>query len=162
MSTFTMAEWDDWRFAGGGAWNDWMALNATTLRAVQQRAGAYVLGLPRRQGGHVVRRLLAQDRHGILDIGESGDLKHRLSALLRCMTTHGERGHMAGWRLGTGGLIQKLGVQPEEFLVSWCYAATRIEAYNTESMLMRAYFELFGELPPLNYKFNWATWVDED
>ncbi|MFI5302569.1 MAG: hypothetical protein ACHREM_31145 [Polyangiales bacterium] len=57
---------------------------------------------------------------------------------------------MAGWRLGTGGLLDRLGLKPSDLRFSWCGAASKDEAYRIEGTLLRGYYELFGELPPLN------------
>ncbi|MEO7034455.1 MAG: hypothetical protein ABI548_11180 [Polyangiaceae bacterium] len=152
----TLLDWNKWRFPGGDAWSDWHALEPATIEALAVKPGAYVVGLPESFGS--LRRLLAADEHGLLDVGESGELRTRLRHLFRCATVKGQRGHMAGWRLGTGGLVDKLGITAQELRISWCYAedGSDEEAYRLEGTILQSYFDLFGELPPLNYKFNWS------
>jgi hypothetical protein len=41
--------------------------------------------------------------------------------------------------------------------VSWCDAKDKKEAYRCQLQIFKMYLQLFGELPPLNYKFNWAS-----
>ncbi|CAN96796.1 hypothetical protein predicted by Glimmer/Critica [Sorangium cellulosum So ce56] len=150
--------WTNWNFKGGDRWNDWQPLSTEVIADVQQKAGAYVLGLPASK--RPLGRLIQAEPHGLLDVGESRNLNQRLRNLYRCMSTEGERGHMAGWRLGSGGLLRQLNLTPSQFQVSWCYAPTKDEAYRVEGTILRAYYSLFGELPPLNYKFNWSTWEE--
>lgn len=154
----TMDEWHAWSFPGGRGWTHWAPITEATLRTVPVQAGAYVLGLPPSRlpkGG--LGRLLAADPHGLLDVGESSQLQKRLRLLRACASAEGTRGHMAGWRLGSGGLLAKLEVSVEELRVSWSIAADRSESYRLEGDVLRRYYDLFGELPPLNYKFNWSV-----
>jgi hypothetical protein len=37
--------------------------------------------------------------------------------------------------------------------------STKPEAYEWEGWLLKTYFELLGELPPLNYTFNWSAYA---
>ncbi len=155
----TPKQWADWKYdAGGAPWTHWRPLSVEVIRTeVPAGPGAYVLGLPDERP---LGRLLGQDPHGILDIGESAGLRQRLGDLLRCAGQAGERGHMAGWRLGSAGLLARLGIPVAKLRVSWCSAETKDDAYFIEGSLLRDYYELFGELPPLNYKFNWAAWEE--
>lgn len=158
----TMDEWHAWSFPGGDKWTHWAPLSEDTLRTVPSQAGAYVVGLPpSRLEKEGLGRLLATDPHGLLDVGESSQLQKRLRLLRACASTDGTRGHMAGWRLGSGGLLAKLAVPVEELRVSWCTADDRSESYRLEGDVLRRYYDLFGELPPLNYKFNWSVFEDE-
>jgi hypothetical protein len=145
------------RFPSGEEWTDWRPLNSETLAAVPGQPGAYVLSLP---AGLPLGRLLHADPHRLLDIGESSNLRRRLDSLRRCATEAGTPGHMAGWRLGTMGLLARLECSAEELRVSWRAARTKEEAYAHEGFILRAYFDLFGELPPLNYKFNWSAFTE--
>ncbi|GMV18158.1 MAG: hypothetical protein AMXMBFR56_63820 [Polyangiaceae bacterium] len=153
------AHWNSWSFPGGDAWSPWKVLSPALK--IRDRPGAYVIGLPASRAP--LGRLRGADPHGILDIGESAKLARRISDLRRCAEKPGERGHMAGWRLGSGGLLKHLGITSADLRVSYCYAepASKDEAYRLEGTILRGYFDLFGELPPLNYKFNWSAWVDD-
>jgi hypothetical protein len=64
---------------------------------------------------------------------------------------------MARWRLGSMGLL-RLGLRPDQLRLSICYAGSKDEAYRIEGTILRIYYDLFGELLPLNYKFNWSAW----
>lgn len=97
-----------------------------------------------------IPRLLGVDRLGILDIGESGNLRVRIAALAKCARADGVTGHMAGWRYRYLGLYRKLG---GELVVSWKYGPA---SYGLEAETMAVYLNAFGELPPLNYKANWS------
>lgn len=58
------------------------------------------------------------------------------------------------------GLLARLGLRADELRLSVCYAPSKEEAYRVEGTILRIYYGLFGELPPLNYKFNWSTWEE--
>jgi hypothetical protein len=121
-----------------------------------------VLGIPAEKASNRARigRLLEDDLNGVLDIGESGQLRKRLQDLHRCASKPGEVGHMAGWRLGSFGLLTRLKVSVADLRVSWRPTGSKEEAYRVEGQMLRSYYDIFGELPPLNYKFNWTTWED--
>jgi hypothetical protein len=161
MSHVTLQAWSDWKFEGADKWTDWECIENVKCPPV---AGAYVLGLrPRSEKEQTgLGRLLERDPHFILDIGESSNLQRRVATLLHCMSGKGNEGHMAGWRLGSMGLMEKLRAEPRDFRVSYCVAkkSAKDEAYRLESEILRAYYGIFGELPPLNYKFNWSTWEE--
>jgi hypothetical protein len=94
-------------------------------------------------------RLLGVDEQGVLDIGESKNLRKRLRALAACASADGVKGHMAGWRYRYLQLHEKL---PGDLVVAWRYGD---ESYKLEAVTMTNYVNAFGELPPLNYQFNW-------
>lgn len=117
-------------------------------------AGAYVLSAQSALGGSEpirLNRMLGTDEWAVLDIGESANLAGRIKQLARCTSNASARGHMAGWRYAYLRLAEKL--PPHDLLVSW--RADR-ECYRLEAETMAAYVNAFGELPPLNYKANWA------
>lgn len=149
--------WRDWRILSGAHWTDWLPLSPATIAIAPTTPGAYVLGLP---PGPPMGRLLAEDPHRLLDIGESGNLKQRLASLRACASTPGRPGHMAGWRLGSLGLLEKLGATVDGLQVSWRSTETKEGAYAAEGLMLRLYFDIFGELAPLNYKFNWSGLVE--
>lgn len=149
--------WRDWRFPSGADWNNWHPLSLATIDTAPTTPGAYVLGLP---PGPPLGRLLALDPHRLLDIGESGNLRNRLANLRACASTAGRPGHMAGWRLGSMGLLDRLAATVDDLRVSWCATRTKEEAYAAEGRMLRLYFDIFGELAPLNYKFNWSGLIE--
>ncbi len=153
-----MKEWKLWRFEGGDRWNDWQPFSAKTIKGIVDQAGAYVLGLPAKRTP--LGRLLGRDVHGILDVGEATHLRKRLDTLHKCASAKGATGHMAGWRLGSMALLGELGVKVDSLRISVCYSTSKEEAYRVEGAILRNYFRLFGELPPLNYKFNWSSWEE--
>lgn len=160
MTNPSMAEWKKWDFDGGDKWSNWEDLSPQLIEKLKNEPGAYVLGLPETEKRKKLPRLLASDEHQIIDIGESRHLQNRIRDLLRCAQNEGHSGHMAGWRLGSGGLLRRLNLEAKDLRVSFCYAKDKHDAYRIEGTMLRRYYELFGELPPLNYKFNWSAWED--
>lgn len=57
---------------------------------------------------------------------------------------------MAGWRYRYLKLHERLPGRLE-----FCFV-TGVNPVEMEACLMQEYLNDFGELPPLNYKFNWA------
>jgi hypothetical protein len=161
-----LEQWAAWTFPNRGRFTrDWKVLARVQGGEVPDRPGVYLLAAPSATGSLVPRavgRLLATDPNGVLDIGEATNLRSRLRSLHECATTRGVTGHMAGWRLGTLDLLKRLECTGGDLLVSWCCVADKRDAYEWEGWLLRTYFELFGELPPLNYKFNWSAFTDEE
>ncbi len=152
----TLTDWRRWDFQGAEQWMQWLPLTNVELDDVPVEAGAYIVGIRRDRIG----RLLADDPHAIVDIGESARLRGRLRDFVRCAGNPGQEGHMAGWRLGKLGLLERLGVTVADLRFTYCETQDKDGAYRMEGVMLRMYFDLFGELPPLNYKYNWATWVD--
>lgn len=152
----TQREWADWSFPDGDRWTDWRSISDETLRGVPNAPGAYIIGI-----GRSIHRLLLEDPHGILDIGQSSNLRVRLAAFARCADGDNVRGHMAGWRLGAAGLLRKLDLERSALQVSWIEVRGEHNAYFAESRLLLSYYSLFGELPPLNYQFNWSAFEPE-
>jgi hypothetical protein len=63
---------------------------------------------------------------------------------------------MAGWRYRFFHLDQHF--PQKDLLVIWIPTATKKAASLEECKLLYAYLEDHCELPPLNYKFNYADW----
>jgi len=100
-----------------------------------------------------IHRLNGVDENGILTIGESENLRSRLVDFVRCMR-YGTTGHMAGWRFHQIGMHEKF---PSDSLwVSWREVENKEAAYKKEGEMLEFYLRRYWELPPLNYKFNWA------
>lgn len=158
--------WKTWTWHQRGRFNDWRHLTAQAITSIPDAPGVYLLAAP--QGAvdargfpvpRTIGRLLAEDPHGLLDVGEAASLKGRIAVLRECAVRPGAVGHMAGWRLGSLGLLRRLGCPAENLLISWYSVPTKTEAYEWEGWLLKNYFDLFGELPPLNYKFNWSAYA---
>jgi hypothetical protein len=67
------------------------------------------------------------------------------------------RGREIGRLLGT----DRLGGTAASLRFTFITQGTKMEAYRAEGALLKLYYELFGELPPLNYKHNWSAYEDE-
>lgn len=161
----SLKQWSNWNFKSRGRFRGWRRLTPEILGQVPMAPGVYLLAWPKPQAAPAPRpigRLLAKDPHGILDIGEAGRLQTRLTQLCACCAQRGVEGHMAGWRLGTLRLLRRLGVNAEDLLVDWYEVVDKDEAYEWEGWLLRNYFHIFGELPPLNYKFNWSAFSEDE
>ena len=145
---------DLWNRSNSALWKDWnngFRLEDAVARIPSGTSGAYLLGLmDERRKSIPITRLCGEDPHGVLDIGESDDLKDRLGKLSTCLTKEGARGHMAGWRYTFLRLKELL---PGDLYVCWCSAE---DSYELEGKMLWAYTSAFRELPPLNYKFNWS------
>lgn len=131
---------------------------------VKKKPGVYLLAIPLKRTSNEPKplgRFLATDPHGLVDIGEAENLWKRLCSLFDCTSNMGKTGHMAGWRLGSLGLLRKIGCKTEDLLVSWYHIKSKNKSYEREGTILKTYFELFGELPPLNYKYNWSAYLDE-
>lgn len=151
--------WQKWSFAEGRDWTRWQRFTDATIATAPKTAGTYALRL---SGSSGLGRLLGTDPHAVLDIGRSARLRSRLRSLKKCADNRGATGHMAGWRLGTLGILERLVGSSDDLRISWSPHPDVAAAHVNESFLLRAYFELFGELPPLNYQTNWAAYVDDE
>lgn len=143
--------WNNERSALWRGWNQGFWLDAAVANVPPNKPGAYVLGLAHGETRSVaIPRLCGTDPHGVLDIGESKNLKKRLEQLHGCMTNPGAAGHMAGWRYS---FLQLQAHLTGKLYVCWCIAEN---SYDLEGKMLWAYTSAFRELPPLNYKFNWS------
>lgn len=149
-----LEQWGKWQFSDGSNWMPWHNITDNTISKMPKKAGAYVIGLANDHGLH---RLLEKDPHGILDIGDADNLQLRLSNFKNCASHLGTGGHMTGWRLGTMGILKRMNISVEQLQVSWYETKDKKEAYLCQLQIFKMYLQLFGELPPLNYKFNWAS-----
>lgn len=139
----------------------WAPLTERTIGAIPRQPGAYRIRVVTDDGrAHVIRRCFGDDAEGIIDIGESKNLRVRLSSLLRCMRDVERGGHMAGWRYAFLGMQALF---PIERLQVWFeVSGSKDEAYAREGELLAAYVRRHYELPPLNYKFNWSSLADDE
>lgn len=135
-------------------WSEWHALADLELSAVPVKPGAYIISAAR-----PIQRSIGEDILGVLDIGESLNLRQRIRDFIRCATRHGDEGHMAGWRCA---FFRFERLYPFSALrVRWLATATKAEAYEIEGRLFLEYLLAHAELPPLNYSFNWSVFRRE-
>ncbi|WP_163373038.1 hypothetical protein [Endozoicomonas acroporae] len=139
----------------GAGWTDWVLLKELDRASIPDQPGVYMIAAHRR-----IHRAHGTDKQGILDICESDNLKKRIAAFRACSLGHRNRGHMAGWRFYNFNFDS---IFPHEKLwICWKTCRRKKEAYALEGELLQAYFSKHYELPPLNYKFNWASHAAHD
>jgi len=111
--------------------------------------GVYIICADR-----AINRAVGIDEQGILTVGESSNLKRRLSAFVRSAEDE-KAGHMAGWRYSYYSF--KKAFPLDSLWVSWCPTVDKASAYAKEGEMLGLYLAEHYELPPLNYKFNWSS-----
>lgn len=139
---------------------DWRPLIGQEIKKVPPQEGAYIVRAKNEYAKiQVVRRCVGEDEHGILDVGESKNLRQRLGALLNCMGDATQTSHMAGWRYAYLGMNELFPIDRLEF----AYRTTEDKeaAYALEGKILEAYVRRHYELPPLNYKFNWSGFKEK-
>jgi hypothetical protein len=129
-------------------WTGWYPLGELDWSLVPNGPGAYVIA-----ASQPINRAVNTDPEGYLDIGESGSLANRLWSFQRCITQRGTTGHMAGWRFAFFRFERQF--PHAELRVRWRATGDKQEAYAAEGQVLLGYLRRHGELPPLNYKFNW-------
>lgn len=135
-----------------GSWKGWEPewLKLTEhFKEAPASAGAYMISADR-----AIHRAVGVDEQGILTIGESDNLRRRLSAFIRCARIEGAAGHMAGWRFNFAKFEKQFPL--DTLWVSWFPTADKAAAYSKEGQMLALYLAQHYELPPLNYKFNWT------
>lgn len=132
--------WDGWE-------PEWLKLTEHH-KSAPAVPGAYIICADR-----PIARAVGTDENGILTVGESANLRRRLSDFVRCAGREGATGHMAGWRFARSpfGTVFPL----ESLWVSWYPTIDKTAAYAKEGELLALYLAEHFELPPLNYKSNW-------
>jgi len=128
----------------------WKNLQKLDLNLVPRGPGAYQMATNR-----PLARAVGVDPLGIIDIGESTNLRKRLKDFMRCAAQRGQEGHMAGWRYSFFRLERYLPLA--SLRVRWKATQTKAAAYRAECKMLSQYLHRHCELPPLNYKFNWDT-----
>ena len=130
-------------------WTGWCPLSSV-IGEVETAPGAYVV----RVRNQSFNRFVGTDKLGILDIGETGNLRSRLRDFIKCAKNPKATGHMAAWRYSYLGLGRMFPL--DELEVRWSICKDKEEAVKKEAEVMRKYVDKHYELPPLNYKFNWS------
>jgi hypothetical protein len=155
-----------WRFVHFGRrtvidwapWSAWTRFDEEALTSVPRAPGAYIVrALALGEQPHVIRRCIGEDAEGVLDIGETEYLRTRLTDMLRAMRDPEYGKHAAGIRYA---LLEMNTMFPIEHLqFRYREVANKDAAYMLESELLNDYVARHFELPPLNYKFNWAAFA---
>lgn len=141
-------------------WSSWYPIEKRYLTHFPSSPGVYALCVraednTRRVGIH---RCHGVDPDGLLDFGQTVNLRNRLSALFRCLADANQSGHMAGWRYAYLGMKRVFPL--ERLAVSYLCTKTQEEAKARESSLLLDYAERHYELPPLNFRWEWGR--DDD
>jgi len=126
----------------------WRNLQDLDLTLVPGSPGAYQVATNR-----PLARTVGVDPLGIIDIGESTNLRKRLKNFMRCAAQRGQEGHMAAWRYNHFHLERHLPLA--SLRVRWVVTKDKPAAYRAECKMLNRYLHRHCELPPLNYKFNW-------
>jgi len=144
----------------GKGWSEWLALKVDGINRLPKKPGGYqIRAVDEKKRARTIRRCVGDDREGLLGIGESEDLRKRISNLLRCMGEKGQGGHMAGWRYAYLEMNRIFPLERIQF--RYCVTKDKDAAYKLEGTLLHDYVNRHFELPPLNYKFNWSVWDEE-
>ncbi len=134
-------------------WESWQSLLLLDLTDVPYSHGAYAISTNRR-----INRAVGSDPEGILHIGETNDLKYRIKTFRDCVRSAKYKSHMAGWRFKFFQFEKKFPVK--SLRVRWVRVTTKKAASKAEAQALTDYLKAHCELPPLNYKFNWALWKE--
>ncbi|WP_127475160.1 hypothetical protein [Sulfurivermis fontis] len=133
-----------------GDWSEWENLLRADLSRIPDGPGAYMIAAK-----SSINRAYGTDEEGILDVGESGRLRHRIKSFIACANGNRRSGHMAGWRFNRFKFDSKFPL--DSLYLSWHRTESKEEAYKLEEKILESYLEQHSELPPLNYKYNWAS-----
>jgi hypothetical protein len=134
-------------------WTNWTPLVGLDVSNVPEGPGAYVVATDR-----PINRAVGVDPEGFLDVGESGKLSNRLWGFRECITVRGAGWHSAGWRFAFFRFDRHFPIA--SLRVRWAATRTKAKAYRAEGQLLLSYLLRHGELPPLNYKFNWQSFEE--
>jgi hypothetical protein len=135
-------------------WSEWEPLASPDRSKVTRGPGAYVIA-----GDGPLHRAVGIDPLGILDIGESAELRDRIELFLWCATHYKYEGHMAGWRFAFFRFSRHFPI--ERLRIRWLAAQTKQDANEIEGRFLLSYLTQHLELPPLNYQFNWRPFKKE-
>ena len=130
------------------AYSRWKPMSQKTFEKIPEEPGVYLI----RCRDHPTNRLLRTDQEGVLDIGESSNLRKRITRFYFCASGKVERGHSAGCRFANRKLSRHFPLDQLE--IKWKIAESKAAAREAEGELLRKYEKKFGELPPLNTQSN--------
>ena len=130
------------------AYSRWKPMTQETFGEIPKEPGVYLI----RCRDHPTNRLLGSDQEGILDIGESNNLRKRTRFFFACASGKKKRGHSAGCRFFGRGLDRDFPLDQLE--IKWKVTKSKAAARKLEGDLLSNYEKKFGELPPLNSQAN--------
>lgn len=122
----------------------WKPLRQKTFEKIPTEPGMYLI----RCQCHQTNRLLGLDKEGVLDIGESSNIRKRIKQFLACASGKRKKGHSAGCRFANRRLSRYFPLDQLE--IKWKDTGSKDAAKKLEGELLRNYEKIFGELPPLN------------
>jgi hypothetical protein len=128
-------------------WTDWANLVSLESASFPENPGTYAVSI-----GRPIQRLLGIDNNGLLDVGESGNLRERIDKFRGAIGGDRNTAHSAGRRFS---MFLNPHFPLSSLKIRWITHATKDEAKLLESQLLTFYLRCHGELPPLNTKFNW-------
>ena len=99
------------------------------MKAVPATPGVYIIA-----AGRPLHRAVGIDEEGVLDIGESLDLRSRIKSFVRCATKRGDEGHMAGWRYAYLNMTAHF--EFKILLIRWAIAPSKKDAEAMEALLL--------------------------
>lgn len=143
-------------------WGPWFALNDAT--PWNSRWGVYRIRLVDGEAPISVPRIVAPDPDGIIYIGRSGYSTARTD---RCLGqrlwefySHGSHSGAGTWWQAKR-LLDAAARWPRRSLEASVIELADSDIDSTECAAVRAYFDVYGELPPCNSAFpgKWATFT---
>jgi hypothetical protein len=136
-------------------WSDWLKLDLPGIegRADYQWPGVYKIRIVDEHNAPVViGRFLATDKGGLLAIGESKNVAHRLKQFYRAFNGKEFKHSVANrFFIVRYALITAKSTFNIDFLEFTAFRlANKAAAQAEEERLLKKYFKTYGELPPLN------------
>ena len=133
----------DYDWTGWCKWIPLVKAHDEGFAMISEGAGAYTIAATALK----IPRVTGIDRRGLLYIGETSDLRARISMFYDCVQ-RGHQSHMAGWQYNMVGFERCAPV--ESLRVRWRRAKDRKEALAVQLKLLHVYVLNHCELPPLN------------
>ncbi|MDA0902678.1 MAG: hypothetical protein O3B09_04650 [Proteobacteria bacterium] len=156
-------------------WNKMDEVSKEKLTTIKETSGVYVIT---HSGRNTSYEDEDEDKDRILYIGQSGNLRRRISSFIKSSNIEPSnstdektliRGHIAGWKYTLGCFKKKFPLKhlywtetdskycTKETDIKCCTKETGIKCCSkeTEYKMLKEYFLKYGNLPPLNHKFNW-------
>lgn len=132
-----------------GTFSQWFSINKLDSIQIPNLPGVYEIASEKK-----CQRCIGIDLEGILHIGETVNLRSRITNFKNCAKDQNVKGHMAGWRYSNSNLLSNQ-FPINTLKVRWVICDDKDHAIVLESNRLKAYYEKHGEQPPLNYKANW-------
>lgn len=139
-------------------WSDWSFFKEEALSTLPEGEGIYQFRCVDVGGNPlVISRLKAKDQDGIIYIGSSANLRHRLKGFWKTVEQRDRTRHAAAWSYCSFGYDS---IFPPAYL-QFRYKVTRATT-TSEFDLLLEYRRRFADTPPLNanqppYPRDWKT-----